>query len=200
MTSRRGRPASGESVADGRTRLLDACWQILLEGRTATVATVCGEAGCTPPTLYHHFGDVVGLHRAACQRAFAQWSQELEHRIGESADPAERVRRRGRAYVEWGVAHPAAYRVLFIDARGPGTGDRPGSGFTQLLEDLAELRATTMEDPALLVEAFAHWSAVHGLTCLALDRPELPASLRAATLTRLMDALEFGGHLDQASA
>jgi len=187
-----GRPPAGTS--DARERLLDACWSLLTDpGRddgSVAVAEVCGHADCTPPTLYHHFGDLAGLQRAACRRAFAVWAATLEREVDGSADPVERLRRRGAAYVAWGVAHPAAYRVLFMEtlpAADPD--DERSTGFDALVDDIAEATGLPADDPTLRPVALAHWSAVHGLTCLAIVHPALSEELRNATLDRLGTAL-----------
>lgn len=212
------RPSGGGP--SGRERLLDAVWRMLEEhpdARALTVAAVCDRAGCTPPTLYHHFADLAALVAAASSRAFAAWAAQVEHEIGAAhsaqhggegpgdaghpgepdraacadLEPAQRLRRRGAAYVAWGVAHPAAYRALFLTP-GMGGGDGPGHGFRELLADLAALAGTSPSDPALLPRALAHWSAVHGLTCLAITVPDLPTGLRDAAYDQLSGALTPG--------
>lgn len=190
-----GRPKSG--LGDGRVRLLDACWDLLVEspesGEKVTVAAVCRRAGCTPPTLYHHFADLPSLRRAAGERAFGEWAQQVEERIAGSRDPAHRLRRRGAAYVGWGVSHPQAYRALFLSPAAGSFGDPapggPGEGFGQLLADLAALVDGSPDDPALLPLGVAFWSAVHGLTALAVVNPDLPQQMRVAAFDWLADAL-----------
>lgn len=193
MATRRGRPAGGSNAAE---RLVDACWELLVAGESPTVAAVCRRAGCAPPTLYHHYTDLPGLHRAASARAFDRWAARLESEIPAQASARERLARRGAAYVAWGIGNPAAYRVLFIDpAPDPGDGEAgPGAGLAELMADLAEITGYAGDDPRLLVEGLAHWGAVHGLTCLALAHPTLPRELITQALNRLTAAL---GHSPQ---
>lgn len=177
-----------------RGRLVQACWEVLLDasgsGVPVTVAAVCRAARCTPPTLYHHFASLAELQRTACQEAFAGWADGIEGRIGTAVSPAQRLRLRGRAYLEWGIANPVAYRVLFLQPQGTADPDAgPGRGFDTLAEDLSLLMDRSPADPAVRTAALAHWSAVHGLTSLLITNPDLPAPTWRAVLDHLADAL-----------
>ncbi|TRY20167.1 TetR/AcrR family transcriptional regulator [Tessaracoccus rhinocerotis] len=187
-----GRPP-GDS-ADGRLRLLDACWALLLEnepGERLTIAAVCDRAKCTPPTLYHHFGDLANLELAASARAFGQWAQDIKAEISKVKDPRERLHRHGRAYLEWAYEHPDAYMVLFARAGKLGP-DGHGPKFPDLLETLAAIHDRDQDDPGLFAMGFAFWSAVHGLACLGIASP-LPEETLVSTLEYFEASLiEFG--------
>jgi AcrR family transcriptional regulator len=199
MNRRRGpgRPA-GSDGAQLRQRLIDTCWALLQEAAAAgagvSVTRICQAAGCTPPTLYHHFGTLDDLKRTACEQAFDAWSAALENDIGHQESPVLRLRRRGQAYVSWGVGHPAAYRVLFLSPPLETVpGSTPGRGFEPLVADLAQWLGRDATDPAVMIAALAHWSAVHGLTSLVITNPQLPASIWHATLRHLSDSLALAG-------
>lgn len=192
-----GRPPGNS--ADGKKRLLDACWDLLVEtpqGQRLTIAAVCDRARCTPPTLYHHFGDLATLERAASRRAYLAWSEQVDAYGEDVADPRERILERGRAYVKWAVQHPDAYHALFSQPRritdGNGEPVR-GSGTQALLEDLAEIHGTHAEDPALLPLMYANWAGVHGLASLSIAVPFFPEEVRESTLEVLADSLTAHG-------
>lgn len=182
------RPTAGSDT--GRERLLHAAWDCLADVRgesgRVTVAQVCGVAGCTPPTLYHHFNDLPSLLSAASERAFRNWAERIESAIGPDDEPSRRLRARALAYLEWGASNPRAYKALFssgTDARGPGV------GFTRLVVDLARHWRVSEDDPRLQVRALAHWGAVHGLTLLSIDVPAIPAHVVTDALDVLARAL-----------
>ena len=66
----RGMLANGEV----KQELLQAAKTLLsMQGREgATMRAICAEVGVTPPTLYHHFGDLQGLHKAAIDETYLQ--------------------------------------------------------------------------------------------------------------------------------
>ena len=197
---RPGRPRRDDAGA--RQRLLSAAWALMSRtppGGHITSAQVCREAGCSPPTLHHHFGGVPGLLAAAGEAAFARWAADVERSIDPGAGARERLVQRGASYVEWGRRHPRAYHVLFPaapDRASDGPADfrapdpmQPGSGVRELIADLAELRSRPPADPALLVDALSLWAAVHGLTTLAIALPQLPDDLVTASFDALADRL-----------
>lgn len=158
------------------------------------MASVCSAAGCTPPTLYHHFADLADLLRAAGRRAFDAWAVGIESRVGDQTDPRGRLRSRAEAYLEWARANPQAYRAMFSPPAADSAPDgpssmEPGPAFAGLLQDVAELLAAGPGDPDLLPAAIAHWAAVHGLAGLAISAPQVPEAIWVAALDRLVSAL-----------
>ena len=101
---RRGRPTTDAGFGM-RQRLVDACWQGLLDasagGPGVTVATICAEADCTPPTLYHHFATLDELKLTTCRQAFQEWADSLTKVIWREPVPAVRLHLRGPASVTW---------------------------------------------------------------------------------------------------
>lgn len=181
-----GRPPGGS--ADGKQRLLDACWNLLVElpiGERLTISAVCDRAGCTPPTLYHHFGDLGSLERAASRRAHSAWSDELESACSSIDDPQDRLLHRGKAYLQWAHDHVDAYHVLFSQPRrsvDPNAETVKVPGFQALLRDLEEIHDLPHSDPAALPLAFAYWTGIHGLASLAVTVPFFPKDVQESTL------------------
>ncbi|MDO5736825.1 MAG: TetR/AcrR family transcriptional regulator [Propionibacteriaceae bacterium] len=188
-----GRPP-GDS-ADGKQRLLDACWSLLVDtpqGERLTIAAVCERARCTPPTLYHHFGDLASLERAASRRAYLAWSTELAHTCSHIVDPKARLDGHARAYVAWAQKHPDAYNVLFSQPRkevDPNTSSLDAPIFLTLLTDLGEIHQKLPSDPSLLPLAMAYWAGVHGVASLATTLPYFPENVQESTLDIMTAAL-----------
>lgn len=192
-----GRPP-GDS-ADGKKRLLDACWELLVEtpqGERLTIAAVCERARCTPPTLYHHFGDLASLERAASRRAYVAWNQDVESTCGAIKDPHKRLAARGEAYLQWALRNPDAYTVLFSlprKAEDPNTASLQGAGLQSLVQDIADVHQLPSTDPSLIPLAFAYWAGVHGLASLSISVPYFPENIRETTLAIMTEA--FTSHI-----
>ena len=198
-----GRPP-GDS-ADGKKRLLDACWELLVEtpqGERLTIAAVCERARCTPPTLYHHFGDLASLERAASRRAYVAWNEDVDSTCAPIKDPTKRLAARGQAYLDWALAHPDAYTVLFSlprKADDPNAATLHGAGLQSLLNDLGEIHHVLPSDPSVVPLAFAYWAGVHGLASLSISVPYFPKDIRVTTLDIMTGAFTKHGPVEAPS-
>lgn len=163
---------------------------------------------CTPPSLYHHFGSVNRLILAACGREFALFAESLAASVAATTSPEHAIRLRGRGYLDWGLANPAAYRVLFMSQGVPGDqqhGDVPeaGGGLMALVDDVkAAMDAGDLPRGDPVVVALAHWAAVHGVTSLGVSNPGVPRGMLHAALGVLADALgrRAAGHASERGA
>lgn len=188
-----GRP-SGKS-ADGRARLLDACWALLLEnepGERLTITAVCEQAGVTPPTLYHHFGDLGSLEAAASQRAFTQWQEKITEEASSAGTPEERLKRFTDAYLAWAMTHPDAYIILFSRPGQLGS-DGKGPRFQSMMTSLSEIHGLPVDDPSLMAISFSLWAGLHGAAMLLVVAPLLPLGAIQTTMDHLTDAINSYG-------
>lgn len=171
------------------------------------VADVCAAAGCTPPSLYHHFGSKAGLLRAAAHRLHDDLAARLDQATAEATDVAGRVAARGLTYLRFGLAHPGVYRVLFdspasaaphaVGGSGePGgpAGPTPGRAVQELATDLQALVGASA--PAASALAVGLWGTVHGLTLLGIANPEVPQAALEDALLAVVAAL---GRVDPAT-
>ncbi|MEU5265910.1 TetR/AcrR family transcriptional regulator [Amycolatopsis sp. NPDC021455] len=103
-----GRSSNATSTRD---RLLLAAAQLLHEAGDGPVSTraICERAGVQAPTLYHHFGSKQGLLDAVVNYGFTQYVQAPSP----DGDPVERIRAGWDRHVEYGLAHPAFYVLLY---------------------------------------------------------------------------------------
>src|SRR5213596_572134 len=139
-----------------RQKILDAARRMFVQRgyEATTMRAIAAKIGYTPTAIYHHFEDkeaLVAELSALDFRAFAQALQDF----GAVADPVERLRRTGRAYVAFGVANPMHYQFLFMTRRPKespkGTG-QPDPG-----EDAyGFLRQTCADEQELVVHRVSH--------------------------------------------
>ncbi|SIT50504.1 Transcriptional regulator, TetR family [Paraburkholderia piptadeniae] len=181
-----------------RERILDAARRIVMrEGFGALSMRKIAEAiEYSPATLYLHFESRDAIARALCAEGYAQLLATFEPLIP-IADPAERLRAIGRAYVAFGVAHPQTYRLIFMEdpsytgaaligdagASGDDAGD---TAFRLMVESIDALKAQgrlpgSLDSP---ICAEALWAAMHGIVALHLTCPMFPR----APLDAVVDA------------
>ena len=97
-----------------RRAILAAAETLLARGGEAglSIRELCARASVTPPTVYHHFGDKGALVDRLVDECFAEFDRTFTRRRP-PADPVEALRWGFARYVEYGLAHPAHYRLMF---------------------------------------------------------------------------------------
>jgi AcrR family transcriptional regulator len=136
---------------------------------------VCEAAGVTQPVLYRIFGDKDGLLAAVVDSV---WDEYLSMKRGaqKSSDPLEDLYSGWASHVDFALAHPHAYRLLFSStlSRRPEAGAEAMRLLRENLERLAaegRLR-TTPEEAARIVMA-ANSGVSLALTLNAEEYPDL---------------------------
>jgi AcrR family transcriptional regulator len=187
---KRAAPRAASSKATRRS-ILDAAAAILSarEADELSIREVCARAGVTAPTVYHHFADRQTLIDLVVDDCFASFDRWLVDR-SVPTDPIEALHWGFDRYVEFGIAHPTQYRLLFgrRHARRSPQGivayDRLRRGMRDVA-DTGRLRVDVEE------ATLAYWSAVHGVTALAVlgvlrRRSPIAALAREAIVARLV--------------
>lgn len=148
-----------------------------------SIRAIAERVGVTPPSIYLHFADKEELIRSVCGIHFARFASQLEAAVAGVDDPVEALRRRGRAYVQYGVDNPEHYRILFMGRYGSEiaredfeSGRVPGAdSFMALVANVAacmETGAFGPDDPFRV--ATGVWALVHGITSLRVSSPSFP--------------------------
>ncbi len=168
----RGRRATGTSLAESsaatRRAILDAAEAILVhrDADELSIREVCARAGVTAPTVYHHFGDRQALIDRVVDDCFARFDQWLvEH--PPPADPVEALHWGFDRYVEFGLAHPNQYRLLF--GRRHATPSPQGlAAYDRLRRGMADVERAGRLRCSVDDATLAYWTAMHGVTSLAI--------------------------------
>jgi AcrR family transcriptional regulator len=165
------------------------------------------DVGVSANAAYRHFDDKSALMTAVAAFGFRQLATQMVGAMasaagGRAKGPASvaRFKAVGRAYVEFAVAHPELFRVMFGECGAECRQAEPGDDAT---EDPWSLLGKTLDalvaDGLLATEVrpgaeLKAWSVVHGFASLALDGlAALPsADERAAALDALLDFAVVG--------
>ena len=121
-----------------------------------SLRAVARRAGVSHAAPKHHFADRAALLTAVAADGYTALAATLEEA------PEHTLAALGRAYIDFGLAHPALYDLMFrpseLHADDPdlrAAKDR----------SLQRLRAATDDQPLTLIS----WALVHGLVMLARD-------------------------------
>jgi AcrR family transcriptional regulator len=165
-----------------RTRILDAARELFAEqGYDAvTMRGIAERIEYSPTAIYFHFEDKEALLRELCDTDFAALAHDFQ-KIARTADPLERLRMIGRAYVAFAIEHPSHYRLMFMTpkpalhaadshiARGNPEQDAYAFLRATVAEAIAEgsLRSEFVDED--LVSQMV-WAGVHGVVSLQIAK------------------------------
>src|SRR6266699_1142117 len=98
-----------------RRKILEAARRMFVQYgyEATTMRAIAAKIGYTPTAIYHHFRNKEALLTELSTQDFRALAQAFQQ-IGQVADPVERLRRIGKAYVEFGLTHPMHYRLMFM--------------------------------------------------------------------------------------
>ena len=163
-----------------RRAILEAAAPLLAAGgeEGLSIREVCARAGVTPPTVYHHFGDKMGLVNRVIDDCFDEFVQTMSA-ARRPKDPVELLRWAFDRYVDYGVQHPTHYWVLF--GRRNLRPTRAGiTSYGQLRDAMASVAAAGRLTATVDHATAAFWAAAHGATSLVVGGFWKPGSVPLA--------------------
>jgi len=192
-----------------RDKILEAARELFIdEGyEGVSMRQIADKIEYSPTAIYVHFKDKDELFLEICHQDFRLLAHSMAS-LAQIADPVERLRKIGSAYIEFGLNHPNHYRRMFMTPHPPMTKDVEelmGKGNPE--EDAYELLRATIGE-ALQAGAFREhlkdadliaqtlWAGVHGVTSLQIAKcnegwvPWCPVQQRGeAMINGLLDGL-----------
>ena len=206
MTDVLVRPRSARKAkGDGHTRraeILSAAERIFIaEGyEGATIRKIAEDVGVSSTCLYMHFRDKDEMLLEICREAMADLLSATSEMAERPLGAVERLRLILRAYIQFGLSHPNAYRLIFCSSplnaslAKQQTTRELGAACAQLVASVVREVAAEGRlrpgDPQVAHQAL--WAGCHGLVALMITKPDVawaPAEQIGATL---IDGLMFG--------
>jgi AcrR family transcriptional regulator len=137
---------------------------------------VARRVGVSHTAPYRHFQDKEALLAAVAEEGFIGLTAAMNSGIQQAPEqPLKRLEATGVAYVQFAIAHPSHYRVMFGSFRGEQTPhpERAQVGWQAFQVLLNQIEAGQVEKVVrsgdAMQLAWAAWSTVHGLAMLLID-------------------------------
>ena len=191
MASRRETTPRAYHHGDLRAALIDASVELVDKDQdwTFSLREVARRAGVSHNAPFNHFPDKRYLLDAVAGVGFEELSAVMRSTADGISNVAEVLKAIARAYVDFALANPARYRLMFgselipSEDFQPEVSARAGDEAKRVLRDVILLGATgnefcvDSEDRGEVSTAvLTVWSAVHGLSMLLIDsKSEMPA-------------------------
>lgn len=183
-----------------RAQILDVAEKLLLESGSqdnVSIRAIADRCEVTPPAIYLHFADKDALFLEVCSRRFRELDAWIEEAGREATDPLDELRVRGMAYVNFGLEHPEAYRLLMMSRR-EGRIDDPGmeagrDAFMHMVESVDRaVKAGVLGDTEPYQASLVLWAGIHGLTSLIISFPNFEWGDKQALVQQMLDVLIEG--------
>jgi AcrR family transcriptional regulator len=194
-----------EAVEEFREKLVDAAERLFAQHglEAVTMRLLAAELGVSPMTPYRYFADKDAILTAVRTRAFNRHAEALELAFEGGANTVERANAVGRAYLDFALSHPEAYKLMF-DLKQPNeaahpelvaAGERSRATMTAHLKAMID-NGVLKGDPELIGHMF--WSALHGAIQLQLAGMLSPPFDAERLSGEIMRTLWLGLHADPA--
>ncbi len=169
-----------------RDLILDAARDLFVANgvEATTMRAIAARIDYTPTAIYHHFRDKEALIEELCYLDFRALAAALV-RIGEIADPLERIRKMGWAYADFGLENRGQYQFMFmtatshvaIDSRRMEKDNPEEDAYGFLVQTVEEglkkgLFRPEFQDEHQLAQIF--WGGLHGIISLHIAKADDP--------------------------
>jgi AcrR family transcriptional regulator len=161
---------------DAQRAILDAAESLLAEAgyEAFSIRKLTERCGYSAPTIYHYFGDKLGLMDAVLEEHYTRLLA-LIRRVSYQADPLDTIRARVKAFVQFGLENPTHYRILMTqrgpDAKPLKSAEESRGLLEQPWRQLIEQGRLREEHLDLAQQSV--FALLHGLIQLLTTRPDL---------------------------
>ncbi|GAA3957481.1 TetR/AcrR family transcriptional regulator [Allohahella marinimesophila] len=137
---------------------------------------LAAHVGASPMAAYCHFDNKINLLQAVAGRGFYRLQQATQTAVRSAGDdPLQQLENGGVAYVQFGYANPALYRLMFgptLVAETTACFEKARHAGWSVLADTMQRCAERgyIEPESVERQAVYAWSMSHGLTMLMIDR------------------------------
>lgn len=173
----RKKPAVRYHHGDLRRALLDESLRTIQTQGVShlTLRTVGARLGVSRSALYRHFADKQALLAAVGCEGFRMLRRVLSDAWEQKSRSSGGFEAMARAYVQFAVAHPSHYRVMFGGFIESAAKDEEflgeaRSAFQVLVDALVQQQSCSLirrDDPVLMARFI--WAVVHGISMLVID-------------------------------
>lgn len=160
---------------DLRQKILTAATELFLQNgfESVSMRKIAEKIEYAPSTIYLYFQDKDAICAAIASEAFSTLIQGLEELDLQGLPPLEGTRAGIRLYVDFGLANPHQYRLVFGNV-GPSddaaTNQLGLDALGYLARCISRCRAEGLFIPGDdMADSLAAWSQMHGLTMVLIN-------------------------------
>lgn len=198
----RARRGEGDRLREEILAAVGALLDETQDEAAVSIRAIADRVGVTPPSIYRHFADKDALLSAVCANVFVDLGEGIAKAVSDAPGPIDALAAAARCYVEFGLAHPEHYRLVFmrppphpmgmtreeflasLESGACSPADDAFSGEklagTQAFDTLLHLVEAVLAPipkrrrPDAYTMTTMFWAAAHGITALRITKPDFP--------------------------
>ncbi|MFI6579883.1 TetR/AcrR family transcriptional regulator [Embleya sp. NPDC050493] len=172
----RARPGDGALLRDEILRAATALLEEAGDESALTLRAVAARVGVTTPSVYLHFASKQDLVEAVCLAVWEDLGRRMREVGAGVEDPYQSMRRRGAAFVRFGLEHPVQYRLLMMRPKSDAQTGRTAADAClayvgEAIQPCLDAGVLVGDPTRLTLQMLA---ALHGLVALYLAQPNYP--------------------------
>jgi AcrR family transcriptional regulator len=186
-----------------RRKIFDAASELFaLEGyQNVSMRKIAERIEYSPTTIYLYFKDKNELLKFICEETFARLGEEIREISEPETDEIEALRKGLHAYVNFGLAHPNHYEVVFgmpifnqpHDEEYPYEGSMGQRTFDYLrLQVSACVAAGKLKKGDVNAMSQILWAGIHGVVSLLNNHLDFPFVERDKLIGELVETMIKG--------
>lgn len=198
-----------QQKAETRQAIVDAAGALFREhGYTGfSLRQVAEQIGYSPGTIYLYFKDKDALLFTLVDEGFAKFGEMLRAAVAASAVPREQLEGLFDAYIDFGLAYPLHYRLMFMErtdfmvreSETAPIGVTWHETFMTLQDTVARcIAAGQIHATDAQSAADALWAGVHGVVALVITQPWIDEARQRAAIDAMLTLMKRGMDLDGA--
>lgn len=195
MSRRSSANSKPPAETDGQVKrdLLKAARRLLstLGQEGATSRAICAEVGVSAPTMYHHYGDLAGLHRAAIDETYLQVA-EAYRRNAKEKGPQQGLRAGWAAFNQFAHEEPRMCRLVIQQILAGKPPSTVAATLSDVTDDLANLHASGSLRVRPYEAVQLLWMATLGSACFTASEgsdEDLYPSLQQSMIEMVLQSL-----------
>ena len=159
-----------------------------------SIRKIANKIEYAPGTIYLYFKDKADILRTISDETFGKLHRRISAIAEDPAPPLDKLRRAGRAYVQFALDNPSQYVLVFMSRFDASLVPKPESHDVGSLcfQDLCHivkqcidqdlLRSTDVNETSQAI-----WAAVHGVAALLIGKCDFPFVEHSRLIERVID-------------
>lgn len=160
--------------ANLREEILDAARALFTKQgyENVSIRMIANRVEYSPGTIYLYFEDKAQIFVTLCDETFAKLHTRLGAIAADPSEPLEKLRRAGRAYIQFAIDYPEHYALVFSKSKPTlNLSEQVHRSGMRCYEDLCHIVQQCIDAKLLRVDDVQEvsqsvWAAVHGVADL----------------------------------